>query len=175
MLTDSEKQTLDHYLAQLKSATVERTKLTKRIRRLEDAARSILAMTEDEEEITTYQERLDDIIEPTGFTDAICKVLQAANGEAMTAVEVRDALPSVGFLLSGYSNPLATVHTILKRLVENTFLYNVEAEKKEEKTTYRWVGMGERMVRDIKMRRRGTTASVLPRETIGQRTPEKKC
>lgn len=173
MLTDSEKQTLNQYLAQLKSATVERNKLTQRIRRLEDAARSILAMTEDEEEIKSYQGRLVDIIEPTGFTGAICKVLQAANGEAMTAVEVRDALPSVGFLLSGYSNPLATVHTILKRLVENPFLYNIEAGTKEERTAYRWVGIGERIVRDIKARPRGT-ASVVPRKTIGERPPEKK-
>ena len=174
MLTDSEKQTLNQYLAQLKSATVERNKLTQRIRRLEDAARSILAMTEDEEDIKSYQGRLVDIIEPTGFTGAICKVLQAANGKAMTAVEVRDALPSVGFLLSGYSNPLATVHTILRRLVENPFLYNIEAGTKEERTAYRWVGIGERMVRDIKTRPRGTTASVVPRKTIGERPPEKK-
>jgi hypothetical protein len=175
MLTDSEKQMLDHYLAQLKSATVERNKLTQRIRRLEDAARSILAMTEDEEEITTYQGKLVDIIEPTGFTGAICKVLQAANGEAMTAVEVRDALPSIGFLLSRYSNPLATVHTLLKRLVQNPFLYNVEAGTKEEKTAYRWVGVGERMVRDSQMHRRGTSVPVRPRKGISQRTAEKKC
>jgi hypothetical protein len=154
MLTDSEKLALESYLAKLKDATAERSKLTKQIRRFEDAARSILATTEDEGEISAYQETLDDIIEPTGFTDAIRKVLQSANGEAMTATEVKDALPGVGFPLSGYSNPLASVHTILKRLGKGEALYNVEMTMKEEKTAYRWVTQSERMIRDMQLRAR---------------------
>jgi hypothetical protein len=152
MLTDSEKLALESYLGKLKEATIERSKLTKQIKRFEDAARSILATTEDEEEIATYQEQLDDIIEPTGFTDAIRKVLQAANGDAMTAMEVKDALPGIGFPLSGYSNPLASVHTILKRLGKVPILYNVDVVTKDGKAAYRWTSPTERMVQDMARR-----------------------
>jgi hypothetical protein len=176
MLTDSEKLALESYLEKLKATTAERAKLTKQIKRFEDAARSILATTEDGEEIATYQEKLDDIIEPTGFTDAIRKVLQAANGEAMTAIEVKDALPGVGFPLSGYSNPLASVHTILKRLGKNEILYNVGVTTKEGKAAYRWVSHSERMVRDIQLRAASASAAMVttPRKTLGQRMSESK-
>lgn len=166
MLSDSEKLALESYLGKLKEATVERSKLTKQIKRFEDAARSILATTEDEHEVATYQEMLDDIIEPTGFTDAIKKVLQTANGEAMTATEVKDALPGAGFPLSGYSNPLASVHTILKRLGKTPLLYNVEMVTRDGKNAYRWLSMDERVVRDIQVRaaEQGNSAqSIRPR------------
>lgn len=147
MLSPSEKETLSEYMDQLRTATAERHKLTQRIKRMEAAARSILATTEDEEEIASYQGMLDEIIEPTGFTDAIRKVLQAAGGEALAPVEVRDRLPGAGFPLSGYSNPLASVHTILKRIASNDILYNVEAVTSDGKTAYRWVTSGDRMMR----------------------------
>ncbi len=152
MLTDSEKTALENYLAKLKNAIAERSKLTQQIKRYEDAARSILATTEDEGEIATYQERLDGIIEPTGFTDAIRRVLQGANGEALTATDVKDALPKVGFSLSGYSNPLASVHTILKRLSQNPVLYNVESVIKDGRSAYHWISPSERYVRDLQIK-----------------------
>src|SRR5688572_9660279 len=52
-----------------------------------------------------------------GLTDAIRTVLRYG-GLAMTPIEVRDRLKSIGFDLSKYSNDLAAVHTTLKRLNE---------------------------------------------------------
>jgi len=52
-----------------------------------------------------------------GLTDAVRTVLRYG-GHAMTPVEVRDRLKSIGFDLTRYSNDLAAVHTILKRLNE---------------------------------------------------------
>ena len=51
-----------------------------------------------------------------GFTDAIRTVLRASV-EALTPRQVRDQLVASGFPLSEYSNPLASIHTVLKRLV----------------------------------------------------------
>jgi len=51
---------------------------------------------------------------PMGLTDA-CRLVTRA-GEPMTPAEVRDRLLAIGFDLSKYSNDLAAIHTILKRL-----------------------------------------------------------
>jgi len=52
---------------------------------------------------------------PMGLTDAIRLIVRGA-GVPMTPVEVRDRLHAIGFDVSKYSNDLAAVHTILKRL-----------------------------------------------------------
>ena len=53
---------------------------------------------------------------PLGLTDACRLVLRG--GVPMTAVDVRDRLLHIGFDLSAYSNDLAVIHTVLKRLNE---------------------------------------------------------
>ncbi len=55
---------------------------------------------------------------PLGLTDAIRLVVRGA-GVPMTPTEVRDRLQAIGFDVSKYSNDLAAVHTILKRLNES--------------------------------------------------------
>jgi hypothetical protein len=52
---------------------------------------------------------------PMGLTDAIRLVLRGA-GLPMTPVEIRDRLRVIGFDVAKYTNDLAAVHTILKRL-----------------------------------------------------------
>jgi hypothetical protein len=51
-----------------------------------------------------------------GLTDACRMVLRSA-AEPMTALAVRDRLAAVGIDLDRYANPLAAIHTVLKRLV----------------------------------------------------------
>ena len=55
---------------------------------------------------------------PWGLTDACRMVLKGA-GHPLTAIEVRGQLNAMGFDLSKYSNELAAIHTILKRLNES--------------------------------------------------------
>jgi hypothetical protein len=52
---------------------------------------------------------------PYGLTDA-CKTSLRCGGVPMTPLEVRDRLVSTGFDLNKYSNPVAAIHTVLKRL-----------------------------------------------------------
>ena len=54
---------------------------------------------------------------PWGLTDACRIVLRS--GSPMTPTDVRDRLLSIGFDLSKYSNELAGIHTVLKRLNES--------------------------------------------------------
>jgi len=53
---------------------------------------------------------------PLGLTDACRLVLRG--GMPMTPVDIRDRLQSIGVDLSVYTNELAAIHTIVKRLNE---------------------------------------------------------
>lgn len=55
---------------------------------------------------------------PMGLTDA-CRLVMRGAGVPMTPSDVRDRLRAIGVNLSKYSNDLAAIHTILKRLNES--------------------------------------------------------
>lgn len=137
MLSDSEKKMIELQIQKLADAAVERDKVEEQMHRHETAARGLLALVDDENELRSYLQRLDDIIKPSGFTDAIRDVLQRTT-EDLTATEVKDALSKSGFSVDGYSNPLASIHTVLKRL----FLAGeVVTGTRDGKTTYGWKGI----------------------------------
>jgi hypothetical protein len=54
---------------------------------------------------------------PGGLTESIRAILTEA-GEPLTASESREKLEAKGFDMKSYSNPLANIHTILRRLTE---------------------------------------------------------
>jgi hypothetical protein len=53
-----------------------------------------------------------------GLTEA-CKTSLRCAAAPMTPLEVRDRLQSTGFDINKYSNPLAAIHTVLRRLTES--------------------------------------------------------
>jgi len=55
---------------------------------------------------------------PRGMTDCIRSILGKAV-EPVTASELRESLEELGFDMKSYSNPLATIHTVLRRLTES--------------------------------------------------------
>jgi len=135
MLSSPEKKVIATYLEQLADLNVQRAQIESQMQRIETGIRGILALSDDEAEVMPYLERLDEITKPEGFTDAIRKVLRAADGP-LTPSEVKDALPGAGFALDEYSNPLASIHTILKRLAKTEAFEEVE---KEGKTAYKYI------------------------------------
>ena len=52
---------------------------------------------------------------PLGLTDAVRLVLRGG-GVPMTPAQIRDRLSGIGFDMTRYTNELAAIHTILKRL-----------------------------------------------------------
>jgi hypothetical protein len=54
---------------------------------------------------------------PLGLTDA-CRLVLRNSVTPLTALEVRDRLAAIGVDLDKYSNPLASIHTVLKRMHE---------------------------------------------------------
>jgi hypothetical protein len=71
-----------------------------------------------------------------GLTEAVRRTLQESH-LALTAVEVGQRMEKHGFDLSKYSNPLASIHTVLKRLV-TAGQVKVDLQPKNKKA-YRWL------------------------------------
>jgi hypothetical protein len=119
------KQALDETFRQLALALEKREKfqgelaaLDDHITDLEEAARSVGTLCG----IDPHEARPDlfpDNAEPElGFTDAVRKVFENTKDHLHHPVSVRDELKKMGFPLAKYKNPLASIHTILKRLVD---------------------------------------------------------
>lgn len=75
-----------------------------------------------------------------GLTDACRSVLKAA-GVPLTAIQVRDRLVTMGFDTAQYSNDLAAIHTVLKRLAESRdarVLWHTPVAGVQTKPTYVW-------------------------------------
>ena len=69
---------------------------------------------------------------PLGLTDA-CRLVLRNAVQPLTAIEVRDRLTSIGVGLDKHSNPLASIHTVLKRMREAGEI--VERDRDDEPST----------------------------------------
>src|SRR5262245_15439233 len=86
----------------------------------------------------------------SGLTEACRTVLKAA-GRSLTALEVREQLEAMGFDVSRYVNEQASIHTVLKRLVqagEVRFMRRVNA-----KPTFEWKTPEQLRVMSVAMAR----------------------
>ena len=74
-------------------------------------------------------------IEGMSITDATRQILQAAT-EPLTPVEIKKQLINMGKDLSGQKNVMASVHSLLKRLLKSK-----EIETKDNGLSYQWKGI----------------------------------
>ncbi len=75
------------------------------------------------------------IAEETGLTDGCREILKTCGG-FLTAVEVKERLVGLGYDLTRYRNPLASIHAVLKRLAAADA---VDTTKNESGSTiYAW-------------------------------------
>jgi hypothetical protein len=113
----------------------KREKLNLEIERVSDLLTANANFLPEQEKAAQLQQLEQLVADPPGFTDSVRKVLRANPGLAATATAVRNMLANAGFNLSAYSNPLASIHTILKRLAERGELTTTV---KNQQTCYRW-------------------------------------
>jgi prefoldin subunit 5 len=73
--------------------------------------------------------------ESTGMTGSIREILKKSP-EPLTASEIRDSLETLGFDMKSYSNPLATIHTILRRLGESEEVETTHEMNSGKRTAY---------------------------------------
>jgi hypothetical protein len=125
----------------LKKLIADRDKLELEIERTGEYIKANANFLPDAEREAQLKKLEQLIAQPPGFTDAVRIVLSKNQGYSTTAIGVRELLVKSGFPLSGYSNPLASIHTILKRLADRG---EVDTETVGGEMYYHWKGDDER-------------------------------
>ena len=123
MSKDEYRRALDAAVREYEKLSAEHAALEGRLAQLQH---SIAALTK----LCGYEPTV-----PLGLTDACRLVLRTAT-QPMTALEVRDRLASIGVELGTHSNPLASIHTVLKRLHEAGELTERDQDEPSARTAY---------------------------------------
>ncbi len=150
-MADPQKSAIDSYLKELAELVNKRFELQRRISRLEEVVSGMIDLIDNEEQQIGYMDKLYDVMSPTSLTSAIEQVLKSED-RGFTPMEVREKVKDH---LNRHSNPMASVHTILKRLVKTEW---VEVFTKDDKTYYRFVDLPEQYAQDAQK-----MAGIVPR------------
>ena len=120
-------------LSRLHVLVDKRRQIDSQIARLKGVVAANAAMLSDAERDETLRS-LQELVGPApGFTDAVREFMRRNSDHWFTAIGVRDGLTTVNFEVGEYDNPLASVHTILKRL-----LVRGEVDRNARDGSYRW-------------------------------------
>jgi hypothetical protein len=126
-------KTMDDMLAKLAEATRVYRESEKAVREYTDAIRALAQVCEDEEVKASYLLALEDISGKPGFMEAIRSVIRGHSNKPHTPAEIRTWIVLGKRLdLSGYSNPMASIHTTLRRLKDKGEIEEVLNEKGEK-------------------------------------------
>jgi hypothetical protein len=120
MSKDDYRRALDAAVREYERLIAEHAELEARLSQLRH---SIAALTK----LCGYQPTV-----PLGLTDA-CRLVLRNSSDPLTAIELRDRLVSIGVDLDTHSNPLASIHTVLRRLHEAGEL--VERDRHDERSS----------------------------------------
>ena len=121
----------------LRKLIEQREKLNLDIERSADYITANANFLPDDEREEVLEQLAQMVAGPPGFTDAIRMVLSNNPSHSANAIHVRNLLEKSKFDLSGYSNPLASIHTILKRLAKQG---EVTVDVVNGEPFYRWKG-----------------------------------
>ena len=135
--------------ARLGKLVAKREKLNQEISRVSDLVIANANFLPEEEKADQLEQLEQLVAEPPGFTESVRNILKANAIRPATALQVREMMAKAGFNLRAYSNPLASIHTILKRLAERD---EVTTSMNDGQTYYRWKASGERRGPDAALR-----------------------
>jgi hypothetical protein len=85
----------------------EKQKLDVKIAKMEQVVAALRSVADHDD---------DHDVVPTGFSDAIRGVLKGSSDHALSPMQIREGMLAMGFDLSRYNQPLASIHVVLKRL-----------------------------------------------------------
>ena len=132
-MTDSYRQSFEDAQAELEKLLTEESELQDRLviirTRSEDLRKTIVSLGALLGEIGTEGK--------IGLTDAIRQELREHEGSWFSALAVRNYLRKREFPIDEYKQPLAVIHTTLKRLQEQG---EVAPREKDGRTYYQWDG-----------------------------------
>jgi len=139
MTSDSYKKALEDLKRELRDLVSKRDDANAGIDRVKHGITGLANMLPTPDDAMSQLDEMNEIIGPSGLTDAIRRVLRAAGKRGLTPVQTREALTYSGFDLTGYSNPLSAIHTILKRLVTSSEAKAIDGDE----TSYQWIPTGK--------------------------------
>jgi hypothetical protein len=128
-------KTMDDMLVKLKGYTQQYRDAERAVREYTDAIRALAQVCEDEEIRTNYLLALEEISGRPGFVDAIRSVLRshASAEKPLSARDIKSWIALEKKLnLASYSNPMASIHTTLRRMKERNEVIETENEKGEK-------------------------------------------
>jgi hypothetical protein len=132
------RQTMDEMFGKLSAAILTRREADQQITEYTNALRALAKVIEDKEVGDSYLVRLDEIGGKPGFVDSIRSVLQR---KSLTPTEIRSWINITKRMdLSAYSNPMASIHTTLRRMKESGEVEEFTNEKGEK--AYRLIKKG---------------------------------
>jgi len=114
----SYKQALLETEKELAAAIRTRDTWTIEVARLQQLARSLSLMV-------AKTHKLEESAELVGVQETVLSLVRAAN-RPVAPMEVRDQLINIGFDLTRYRQPMAVIHSALRRLLIAGFLYEPE-------------------------------------------------
>src|SRR5438045_3861677 len=136
------KKSLSAALQEISNLIKERDQLESHVERLNkqigDLTQAVEALGPlcDVDVKKEYPDLFWDAVEPEiGLTDAVRKIMSTRPIEGYSAVALRDKLTESGFDMDKYTNPMANIHTILKRLVRSSAVNTLDDEGR---TYYIW-------------------------------------
>jgi hypothetical protein len=112
-------EVMDQALFDLENLIQERNRMDMEIAKLRETVRVLSTMVKESEEQMHRRSAIlgSASLNTPNLTDSVRAALRGAGEQGMTAIETREKLQSAGFDFSSFSNPLASVHTTLKRLI----------------------------------------------------------
>ncbi len=145
-MTAQYRNQINECMAEIAKLVQEKQGLDRRIGKLQQIVKANADMLSDAERESVLLE-LDDALPPTGLTQAIRFELRRAGQRGLTPKEMRAALIHRGIDLHSQSNPLASIHTVLKRLVAagEAGLQTRAAREGKEESVYCWRSTGDRL------------------------------
>jgi hypothetical protein len=133
------KQLFDKASAELKALLCQRLEINNRISRL---TATVSALSRQLDLDGSRKEKLMELMDELyvfrpRLTDAVKDAVYYASPEKLPAAQVKDYMEVRGFNFSGFTNPLASVHSTLRRLVVQG---DIGVELDRGITMYTWKG-----------------------------------
>jgi len=137
-VADTVRETLERLRADRNGLTAELENLNQQIVKLERVLHDLSPFVE-EIRIEVADQMFVEGVSDLALAEAVRKILASGGGIFRTARGIRASLETSGYDLGQHKNALASIHGVLKRLVESGEAESVETEGK---TRYRWKSFG---------------------------------
>jgi hypothetical protein len=115
------EKAMEGFRAELVNLVRQRNATEARINQITHAMEAMARTCEDSQKTMAYLDDIRGIAARIGFQDAIRSALGfPGHLQGMTPVEIRDFISKSGWMdLGQYNNPLASIHTTLRRMKDN--------------------------------------------------------